>query len=105
MDKANPWSRCCKRNSLSNEGFFMILPPQYFDVVDLFICQITSLLYFDELSIFEYSKTEFSSQSAVYTNLVNFRPLSNPFAALLLLQEEQAFCWFNDVSFSFLFSH
>ncbi len=30
MDKANPWSRCCKRKSLSNEGIFMILPPQYF---------------------------------------------------------------------------
>ena len=24
MDKANPWSQCCKRNSLSNEGIFMI---------------------------------------------------------------------------------
>ncbi len=30
IDKANPWSRCYKRNSLSNEGIFMILPPQYF---------------------------------------------------------------------------
>ena len=32
MDKANLWSRCCKINSLSNEGIFMILPPQYFSV-------------------------------------------------------------------------
>ena len=30
MDKENPWSQCCKRNSLSNEGIFMILPAQYF---------------------------------------------------------------------------
>ena len=30
MDKGNPWSRCCKRKSLSNEGIFMILPAQYF---------------------------------------------------------------------------
>ncbi len=30
MDEANPWSRCGKRNSLSNEGIFMILPSQYF---------------------------------------------------------------------------
>ncbi len=29
------------------------------DVVDLFLCQIISYLYFNELSIFEYSKTEF----------------------------------------------
>ncbi len=30
MNKANPWSRCRKRNALSNKGIFMILPPQYF---------------------------------------------------------------------------
>ncbi len=30
MDKANPWSQGCKRNSLSNERIFMILPPQHF---------------------------------------------------------------------------
>ncbi len=30
MDKTIPWSGCCKRNSLSNEGIFMILLPQYF---------------------------------------------------------------------------
>ncbi len=41
----------------------MLSQPSKVDVVDLFICQITSQLYFDELSIFEYSKTEFSFQS------------------------------------------
>ena len=30
MDKVNPWSWCCKRNSLSSEGIFMILPLHYF---------------------------------------------------------------------------
>ena len=30
MDETNPWSRCCKGNSLSNEGIFMILLSQYF---------------------------------------------------------------------------
>ncbi len=30
MDQENPWSQWCKRNSLSNEGIFMILPSQYF---------------------------------------------------------------------------
>ena len=29
-DQETPWSRCCKRNSLSNEGIFIILPSQYF---------------------------------------------------------------------------
>ncbi len=33
------------------------------DAVDLFTCQTTSQLYFDALSIFEYSKTDFSFQS------------------------------------------
>ncbi len=43
----------------------MLNQPSKVDVVDLFICQITSYLYFDELSIFEYSKTEFSFQSVI----------------------------------------
>ncbi len=30
MVKANPWSLCCEGNSLSNDGIFMILLPQYF---------------------------------------------------------------------------
>ncbi len=30
MDQANPWPWYCKRNSLSNEGIFMILLPQYY---------------------------------------------------------------------------
>ena len=41
----------------------MLNQPSKDDVVHLYICQTTSLLYFDELSIFEYSKTEFSFQS------------------------------------------
>ncbi len=32
MAKANPWSQCCKRHSLSNEGIFMILLPQYLTI-------------------------------------------------------------------------
>ncbi len=43
----------------------MLKKPSKVDVVGIFICQITSYLYFDEWSIFEYSKTEFSSQSAL----------------------------------------
>ncbi len=30
MAEANPWSRCCEGNSLSNERIFMILLPQHF---------------------------------------------------------------------------
>ncbi len=30
MAKANPWSQCCEGYSLSNEGIFVILLPQYF---------------------------------------------------------------------------
>ena len=30
MDKVIPWSRCYKRNSLSNEGILLILLPQHF---------------------------------------------------------------------------
>ena len=52
MAKANPWSRCCKRNSLSNEGIFMILPPQYFlgesrDMYE-FISERTLQLYYSQ---------------------------------------------------------
>ncbi len=35
------------------------------NVANLFICQIASQLYFYELSIFEYSKTRFFSQSVM----------------------------------------
>ncbi len=43
--------------------------PSKDDVLHLFICQMTSQFYFDELSIFEYSKTEFSFQSALASSL------------------------------------
>ena len=38
MDQAIPWSRCCTRNSLSNEGIFL---PQYFTRV------LNFLLFYD----------------------------------------------------------
>ena len=34
MDRAIPWSWCYTRNSQTNEGIFMILPPQYLALND-----------------------------------------------------------------------